>query len=317
MGALLGRVGGAGVLIVLPQLCSLFIESVGWRLAFKGMGRRLPLFGLFRARLATEALAQTLPMGVVFCESMKPVLLARTCGADLSTSLAGMAARKWLLVGSQSLYVGGFALLSWSALGGISGAVLGGAGLPQALLGAGALLLLLAVSSYVLLARGRVASRIHALLSSLPSAWLRARLLPLQTRFSTTDAELQRFFATALRSPWPLLSFLTGWLLESADTFLILYLLGVQLPWTTVGALEVSASFLRNVVFMVPAGLGVQDVSYLAFLRALHVADALNVAAAFLLLKRCKEGFWAVCGYTVLALDLQRLPARKPLEQPC
>jgi len=315
--ALLGRVGGAGVLILLPQLCSLFIESVGWRWAFAGMGRSLPLFGLFRARLATEALAQTLPMGVVFCESMKPVLLARTCGAELSTSLAGMAARKWLLVGSQSLYVGGFAILAWSALGGISSAVLGGAGLPQALLGAGALLLLLAVSSYVLLAHGRVASRLHALLSRLPSAWLRGRLAPLQMRFITTDGELKRFFSTALHSPAPLLAFLAGWLLESADTFLILYLLGVRLPWTTVGALEVSASFLRNVAFMVPAGLGVQDVSYLAFLRALHVPDALHVAAAFLLLKRCKEGFWAVCGYTVLALDLRPLPARNSLEQAC
>jgi hypothetical protein len=90
---LLSSVGGAGALILLPQLLSLFVESVGWRLAFETMGRRLPLLGLFRARMATEALAQTLPMGVVFCESMKPVLLARNCGADLATSLSGMAAR--------------------------------------------------------------------------------------------------------------------------------------------------------------------------------------------------------------------------------
>lgn len=96
-----------------------------------------------------------------------------------------------------------------------------------------------------------------------------------------------------------------------------LYLLGVHLPWTTVGALEVSASFLRNVAFVVPAGLGVQDLSYLAFLRALNVADAVNVAAAFLLLKRSKECFWAVCGYAILAVDLRPLPAPKPIEQAC
>lgn len=315
--ALLARVGGAGVLIVLPQFLSLLVESFGWRLAFEGMGRRFPLLGLFRARLATEALAQTLPLGVVFCESMKPVLLARTCGAELSTSLAGMAARKWLLVGSQSLYVGGFALLSWPMLNGISRAVWGGGGLAHALLGAGALLLLLAGSSYLLLAHGRVASRLHRVLSRLPSSWLRARVAPLEARFLHTDAELKSFFASAFRSPLPLLSFLLGWVLEAVDTFLILSLLGVHLPWSTVGALEVSASFLRNVVFMVPAGLGVQDVSYLAFLRALNVPDALNVAAAFLLLKRCKEAFCASCGYAVLALDLRGLPARKVVEQAC
>lgn len=302
---LLKRVGGAGVFILVPQLLSLLVESFGWRLAFEGMGRRLPLFGLFRARLATEALAQTMPMGVVFCESMKPVLLARTCGAELPTSLAGMAARKWLLMGSQSLYVLGFAALSWSVLGGISNAVLGGSGLPQALMLAGGLLLVMATASYALLAHGRVATRLHGLLSRVPWTWLRTRLQPMEARFSRTDVELRAFFASAFRSPLPLLSFLAGWLLEAVDTFLILTLLGVSLPWTTVGALEVSASFLRNVVFLVPAGLGIQDMSYLAFLRALHVPDALNVAAAFLLLKRSKEIFWAICGYVVLALELR------------
>lgn len=314
---LLSRVGAAGALILVPQLLSLLVECVGWRLAFEGMGRRFPLFGLFRARLATEALAQTLPMGVVVCESMKPVLLARTCGAELSTSLAGMAARKWLLVGSQSLYVGGFAILSWPMLSAISGAVTGGAALPHALLTAGLSLFVLALGSYVLLAHGRIASRVHALLSRVPSARLRARLAPLEARFSNTDGELRTFFSTAFRSPMPLLAFLTGWLLEAADTFLILTLLGVSLPWSTVGALEVSASFLRNVAFMVPAGLGVQDMSYVAFLRALNVPDALNVAAAFLLLKRCKEAFWAVCGYVTLGLELRSPVATKPLEQAC
>jgi glycosyltransferase 2 family protein len=314
---LIGRVGGAGVLILLPQLLSLFVESVGWRLAFETMGRRLPLAGLFRARLATEALAQTLPLGTVFCESMKPVLLARSCGAELSTSLAGMAARKWLLVSSQSLYVAGFVALAWSALRAISPAIIGGEALPYWGLGGASFLLCLAFASYLLLARGGMASRLHAALTRLPWSWLRARLLPLESRFAHTDRELCAFFSRVFRSPLPLLAFLAGWLFEAADTFLILYLLGVPLPWTTVGALEVSASFLRNLAFMVPAGLGVQDLSYLTFLRALGVPDALNVAAAFLLLKRCKELFWAVCGYAVLAFDLRPLPARKPLEQAC
>ena len=77
------------------------------------------------------------------------------------------------------------------------------------------------------------------------------------------------------------------------------------------------ASFLRNVAFMVPAGLGVQDLSYLTFLRALDVNDALELTAAFLLLKRCKECFWATCGYVILAIDLRALSVPKPLEQAC
>jgi glycosyltransferase 2 family protein len=313
---LLGRVGAAGVLILLPQLLSLLVESIGWRMAFETMGRRLPVAGLFRARLATEALAQTLPMGVVFCESMKPVLLARTCGADLPTSLSGMAARKWLLVSSQAIYVAGFGLLAFPMLAAISRPLLGASGLPYLVLGGAGLLLALAAVSYGLLAHGRVASRIHALLSRVPSAWLRSKLAPEQDRFSRTDVQIKVFFERAFQSPLPLLAFLAGWLLESVDTLIILHVLGVRLPWTTVGALEVSASFLRNVAFMVPAGLGVQDVSYLAFLRALGVPDALNVAAAFLLLKRGKECFWAAVGYAILALDL-RVPVRNTRRLAC
>jgi hypothetical protein len=314
---LLSRVGAAGLLIVLPQFLALFSEAVGWRLAFEGMGSRLTLFGLFRVRLATEALAQTLPVGVVFCESMKPPLLARACGADLSTSLAGMAARKWLLVASQSVYVLGFALLAWPVLGGISQGILGVSGLPVWLFGAGLLLAVLALVSYSMLAHGRLATRLHALLSRLPFTWVTRRLRPLEQRFANTDGRLERFFTTLPRSPYALVAFLTGWLLEAADTFLILYLLGVRLPWTTLGALEVSSSFLRNVAFMVPAGLGVQDISYVAFLKALHVPDALNVAAAFLLLKRGKECFWAVCGYTILALEWRQPRPTRPMEQAC
>jgi hypothetical protein len=135
---------------------------------------------------------------------------------------------------------------------------------------------------------------------------------PLAARFAQTDDHLRGFFRAGWRSPWPYLGFLLGWLLEAADTLLILHLLGVRLPWSVGGALEVSASLLRNLAVVVPAGLGVQDVSYLAFLRALQVPDALNVAAAFLLLKRGKECFWAACGYALLAFELRpvRVPSR-------
>lgn len=98
---------------------------------------------------------------------------------------------------------------------------------------------------------------------------------------------------------------------QASETFLILWLLGVDLPLATVGVVEVSSSFLRNVAVFVPAGLGVQDPSYVTFLRALEVPHALDVAAAFLLLKRIKECFWSICGYVVLALDLRAAPARR------
>jgi uncharacterized membrane protein YbhN (UPF0104 family) len=154
-------------------------------------------------------------------------------------------------------------------------------------------------------------------LCKLPLGRLRARLHGSRDKFTHTDGHLRRFFATAFASPLPLFCFLAGWLLETSETFVILWLLGVELPWTTVGAIEVSASFLRNVAIIVPAGLGVQDLSYVTFLRALQVPDALNVAAAFLLLKRSKEVFWSALGYVVLAVELRsEAPLQAATAQP-
>ena len=303
VGKLLVNLGGAGLLVLLPQPCALLVESAGWRLAFQGMGQKLPLLGLFRARLASEALAQTLPMGVVLSESLKPALLKRTCGADLATSLAGMAARKWLLVTAQSIYVVGFAVLAFPTLARISLSVLGVPGLPYLLLAAALFLLLLAFLLFSLLSRGQLAARSFELLLRLP--FLDRQLRARREKFSQADVRLRLLFGNAGALALPLPAFLCSWLLEAAESALILHLLGVQLPWTTVGALEVAASFLRNVACLVPAGLGVQDLSYLAFLRALAVPDALPIAAAFLLLKRAKECFWALVGYAVLAVDLR------------
>lgn len=207
-------------------------------------------------------------------------------------------------------------MLGWPLLARVSGDVIGAPGLHWLLALITLVWLALTFASYGLLAGRRVAERAYTWLYGLPWTWLRAQLQNNREKATRTDGKLQRFFATVFHSPLPLLVFLSGWLLEATETFLILWLIGVELSWTTVGAIEVSASFLRNVAVIVPAGLGVQDLSYLAFLRALHVPDALNVAAAFLLLKRSKECFWAMFGFALLALELRsdaRLP--RPLEQ--
>jgi len=64
-------------------------------------------------------------------------------------------------------------------------------------------------------------------------------------------------------------------------------------------------SFLKNVLFVLPAGIGVQDVGYVSCLSALGVPDALTIGAAFSALKRGKELFWAAVGYALLTADLR------------
>jgi uncharacterized membrane protein YbhN (UPF0104 family) len=69
-------------------------------------------------------------------------------------------------------------------------------------------------------------------------------------------------------------------------------------------------SLLRSLVFVVPAGLGVQDAGYAVLLRALGVPDSVEVAAAFSLLKRGRELLWVGLG---IALFTRFAPSERLL----
>lgn len=312
VGALLLQVGGPALLWALvPMGVALFVESVGWAGAFRSLGRRVPLLGLFRVRITSEALALTLPAGMLFCESTKPFLLARHCGLATETSIAGMAARKYLLLVSQAAYLTIFGLLGAPYLEQASVGVVGVGGLSMWVLGAGVLVGGTAFGSAQLLHRGRVAERALEMLSRVPLRPLRGLLERSRFRFARTDGELRRFFSRShAGTPACALAFLASWMLEAFETYLILRLLGVELSFWAVGGFEVALSFLRHVTFVLPAGIGVQDLGYVAFLQALGVSDPLVVGAGFVLVKRAKEAAWALLGFALLAADLRADPRR-------
>jgi uncharacterized membrane protein YbhN (UPF0104 family) len=93
---------------------------------------------------------------------------------------------------------------------------------------------------------------------------------------------------------------LAGWFAEAGETWVLLRLLGVDLSFPAVLAFEPVVSFARSAAFFIPAGLGVQDAGYMAFLRQAGISDAVNRAAAFVLLKRFKEVFWIAIGWILL-----------------
>lgn len=306
VGILFGAAGPALAWVVVPMGVSLFIESAGWAAAFRGSGRRVPLLGLFRVRVTSEALALTLPAGMLFCESTKPFLLATHCGLEPEASIAGMAARKYLLLVSQAAYISGFALLGAAQLEQASAYLFAAPGLSSAVLVVGVLVGASAAGCALLLHRGRLGQRAFAGLSRLPVRALRALLERNRARFAQTDGELRKYFVRASATT-PLCAplFLAAWVLEAVETYLILRLLGVELSFGAVGAIEVTVSFLRHVSFVLPAGIGVQDLGYVTFLYAAGVRDPLIVGAGFTLTKRAKEGAWALLGYVLLAADLR------------
>jgi len=302
------RISGLGLMsIALPALLSLGLECLGWKRVFEHLGQVVAVRSLLRVRMMTEAVAQTLPIGVIWAESLKPMLLSRHAGVPSSRAVAGLFARKYLLVGSQAVYVALLSLLGFATLLRLATSLTGHSALAWCAFAVSGVLSLTALTLCGTFARGRSAERLLRLLRRVPSAALQRGLLEREAGFTGTDQLTARYFdlGFARTSLGPGVFFLCAWLCESLESFLILRLLGVELDFFAVGSIEVCLSFLKNVLFVLPAGIGVQDVGYVSCLAALGVPDALTCGAAFSALKRGKELFWAAVGYLLLALDLR------------
>jgi hypothetical protein len=183
-------------------------------------------------------------------------------------------------------------LLGFTAMQAASPRILGVEGLGWFVLLAGVFLLGAAQLLRSVLSGGALAAKTLSLLLRVPSTRLREALLRADRHFLETDGRLKDYFgAGALRWLTPLPWFAASWLLESLETFLILRCLGVDIDFRTVAAFEVALSFARNVLFVLPNGLGLNDLGYLTFLSAAQVSEPLATGAAFMILKRGKEAF--------------------------
>jgi hypothetical protein len=78
--------------------------------------------------------------------------------------------------------------------------------------------------------------------------------------------------------------------------------LGANLGFIDVVSFDAALSIVRSAAIFAPAGIGVQDVGYLAVLEAYGVTDASAIGPAFVVIKRTKEAFWIAIGYAALAL---------------
>src|SRR5690606_24344057 len=145
----------------------------------------------------------------------------------------------------------------------------------------------------------------------------RRRFTSILERAKTGSAEMDAALGRVFRLPArhmiaPLVLYVGMWLLEAFETYVVLSLLGVDLGFETALCIEGVLVFVRSAVAILPAGLGVQDLGYVMFLRALGVPDALDIGAAFALLKRLEQAMWITIGYSVLILGsgcARRAPA--------
>ena len=126
----------------------------------------------------------------------------------------------------------------------------------------------------LLLRRSRSGTWLARVIARLPSAPVRAWMERRRARFEELDAATRRHFASSRAARLAcFLPFLAEWLIEGAETWLILRCVGTSLGLGQTLALDGVGSLLRAVVIFVPAGLGIQDATQLMLMRELNVTD--------------------------------------------
>lgn len=313
------RIGAAGpivAVIAVPFLVAILLDTAACRILFAVIGRKTKLHELARVRLTAEAVNMSLPGGGVWAETLNPFLLSRSCGIPTSEAVAGMAGKKWLQMRGHGFYILASVVVGFGFLASRSHALIGVAGLPWIVAASAFVPLGLSIAMAASLSKGAMVARVHGLLLKLPSARLRAWLDGRRHHFVATDSLFGRIVGAprALEAGASAL-FLAAWVMESVETLVILRVLGAPIGFVEVLSFEAGLSLLRNLAFFAPAGLGVQDLGYMAYLGQLGIPGAASLGAAFVMLKRAKELFWITVGYLLFLSVRGRPSAVEPLPE--
>ncbi|HSY41800.1 MAG TPA: flippase-like domain-containing protein [Polyangia bacterium] len=296
---LIRQVGWPLALVLLPTLVAMGLDVTGWQLILGALGAPARWRALFELRLSVEALVLLLPGGSVAGEPAKAALLTRRTDVSLPHAVASLALTKAYLVLTDGVYL--TIAATWAA----GDVVLNrehATSLPARAAALSALAMLLTgLGLFALLRQAGLASRLARALQRIRSTRLRRWVVRQERSFQEIDASAAAFFSTRRRTRSVVfVMFLLEWLVEGAETLLIVRCLGLPLPLGPILALDALGSLLRVVVFFVPAGLGVQDATLILLLAALDVPNAVAAGTALVLVKRAKEAFWIATGTALL-----------------
>jgi len=289
-------------LVVLPFLAGISVDTLAWKIILASLPRRVRFRRLLHMRFATEAVLLSLPMGAVAAESLKAYLLDRRCGVPAPEGVSSIAAKKNLLMFSLAAFLVTSVAFGHRHLTAGSSDVIGIPGLSWVILAGAFALLLGALLMSVLLVHGSMAERVHRLLLGIPVPVVREWLLRREQRFREVDRSFRPIARDRRRVVAAGALFYLGFLIEAIESYIILRVIGAQIDFVQVLAFDASVTLIRSVAIFVPAGIGFQDASYLAFFKAFAIPDAANVGAAFILVKRAKEVLWILFGYAMLAV---------------
>jgi putative membrane protein len=281
-----------GLLVVAAyHLVPMTLDAVGWR-ALLAPRERPSLGAVVRARWIGEAVNALLPVMQVGGAVARARLLAQD-GVPAATAEASVVVDVTLVVGTQVLFtfLGLAVLVVWVGGSGVGGAA-----------AVGAVVMAAAVAGFVTVQRRGMFQRV---VGGVPRLGGRTGLAE---RAGAVDAAVAALYATPRRLAVPAAWHMASWLLGAGEIWLALRFLDHPVGVLPALLLESLGQAVRAAAFVVPAGLGVQEGTFLLLGHALGLPP--DTAVALSLSKRVRDVCLGIPGLVVWqATTLRRLRA--------
>ncbi len=302
--AVLAQAGWVLLWLVPLHAAPLLLDVMGWRtlLGVADPERRAGLTFLFGIAAVREAINRLLPVANIGGEIVRIRLLARR-GVARAGAAASVIVETALTLVSQFAFIalGLLCLVRVTAAAHWAGSVLWTL----------ALALPIIVTLLLLLRYGSIFERcgrwIERLLSH-ESQWR-----PLLAQSAAIDQSIRQLYRARGRLLTAALWQLAGFMLATLETWLVLRWLGSPVSLPNALALESLTQAVRNFVFVVPAGVGVQEAGLIACGALLGISGPTAVALS--LAKRLREilfGLPALLGWQWLETRHAILRERAP-----
>ena len=282
----LRNLGGRFGLILLFYIVIFGLDTLGWRFALPPAAqRRVGWAGLFRTRLAGEAINYVTPTAWVGGEPVKAYLLSRRYGIPLGDGMTSVVIAKTTF--SISMFF--FILLGVLA-------TLAGRTSPAAaplfrwvwvvLPALGLLLALFLIVQFL-----RPFQKGHSFLARIMPGWLRH----LESKVQEWDETLARFYRRSPKTVFLSFGFhFLGWIAGVFEVFLILRFVGEPVSLLTAWSIESLWILLKTGAFLIPASLGASEGISLLVCTGLGLSSASGLALA--LVRRARELSWVGLG---------------------
>jgi uncharacterized protein (TIRG00374 family) len=264
--------------------------------------KRPSLFRLALIRLKCEGVTNSVPGGAVIGEPMKVGMLMKQSGMTRPEATTSFLIAKFVLVFGQILYILVGLSLSYSVIGSVSHSIFKVDDFAAfVFIGAiSMLLLIVSIAAAMVLVQPMNRKFRLSTREGWIARWWNVGLRELRQIETLVAEEFRRHrFRLVLAV---LFSFI-AWSLNGVELFFIVKWLNVDASFTEVYAIDAVSVIVRMLIFVIPIGMGGQDITMVGLASAHGFSNPETTVARMVVLKRGRE-FLAV-GTGLLLLLLQ------------